>query len=42
LPDAVRGYEDIKLANVATFRSRSQDLLAELEALTASTKNAKA
>jgi indolepyruvate ferredoxin oxidoreductase len=40
LPDVVRGYEDIKLAGVATFRTRSQDLLGELEALTASTKNA--
>jgi indolepyruvate ferredoxin oxidoreductase len=40
LPDVVRGYEDIKLAGVAEFRSRSQDRLAELEGRTASTNEA--
>ncbi|MGI6873468.1 indolepyruvate ferredoxin oxidoreductase family protein [Amycolatopsis sp. 3B14] len=30
LPDLVRGYEDIKLANVAKFRARARDLLAGL------------
>jgi indolepyruvate ferredoxin oxidoreductase len=32
LPDVVRGYENIKLANVAEFRSESTRILAELEA----------
>jgi indolepyruvate ferredoxin oxidoreductase len=32
LPDVVRGYEDIKLANVATFRRRATELLVELDA----------
>jgi indolepyruvate ferredoxin oxidoreductase len=40
LPDVVRGYEDIKLAGVAEFRSRSHDRLAELEGRTASTNEA--
>jgi indolepyruvate ferredoxin oxidoreductase len=40
LPDVVRGYEDIKLAGVAEFRSRSLDRLAELEGPPASTENA--
>jgi indolepyruvate ferredoxin oxidoreductase len=31
LPDVIRGYEDVKLRNVATFRRRAQELLAELE-----------
>jgi indolepyruvate ferredoxin oxidoreductase len=26
LPDVVRGYEDIKLANVEAFRARAQEL----------------
>ncbi len=30
LPDLVRGYENIKLANVAQYRSRVKDLLTEL------------
>jgi indolepyruvate ferredoxin oxidoreductase len=30
LPDIVRGYEDIKLANVDTFRARAAELLQEL------------
>ncbi|MEM9563929.1 MAG: indolepyruvate ferredoxin oxidoreductase family protein, partial [Actinomycetota bacterium] len=30
LPDVIRGYEDIKEANVAEFRSRAQQLLAGL------------
>ncbi|WP_033288789.1 indolepyruvate ferredoxin oxidoreductase family protein [Amycolatopsis jejuensis] len=30
LPDAVRGYEEIKLANVATYRHRQEELLREL------------
>jgi indolepyruvate ferredoxin oxidoreductase len=30
LPELVRGYEDIKLANVERFRTRGADLLAEL------------
>jgi hypothetical protein len=36
----VRGYEDIKLAGVAEFRSRSVDRLAELEGPPASPENA--
>jgi indolepyruvate ferredoxin oxidoreductase len=32
LPDVVRRYEDIKLANVATFRRRATELLIALEA----------
>jgi indolepyruvate ferredoxin oxidoreductase len=40
LPDVVRVYEDIKLAGVAEFRSRSVDRLAELEGLPASPENA--
>lgn len=31
LPDMVRGYEDIKLANVERFRARATDLLADLD-----------
>ena len=31
LPDVVRGYEDIKLANVERFRARASELLSELE-----------
>ncbi len=31
LPDLVRGYEEIKLANVERFRARRTELLAELE-----------
>jgi indolepyruvate ferredoxin oxidoreductase len=31
LPDMIRGYEQIKLRNVAAFRTRAQELLAELE-----------
>ncbi len=31
LPDAVRGYEEIKLANVASYRKRQEELLRELE-----------
>ncbi|WP_020661612.1 indolepyruvate ferredoxin oxidoreductase family protein [Amycolatopsis benzoatilytica] len=30
LPDAVRGYEEIKLANVAAYRKRQEELLKEL------------
>jgi indolepyruvate ferredoxin oxidoreductase len=30
LPDLVRGYENIKLANVALYRARVQELLSEL------------
>ncbi|MGO9193066.1 MAG: DUF6537 domain-containing protein [Streptosporangiaceae bacterium] len=30
LPDLVRGYENIKLANVAQYRARVTDLLTEL------------
>jgi indolepyruvate ferredoxin oxidoreductase len=30
LPDLVRGYEDIKLANIATFRDRAAELLAAI------------
>jgi indolepyruvate ferredoxin oxidoreductase len=32
LPDVIRGYEDIKLANVERFRTRARALLAELGA----------
>ncbi len=32
LPDMVRGYEDIKLANVERMRARAQELLAQLNA----------
>ena len=32
LPDMVRGYEDIKLANVERMRARAQELLAQLDA----------
>ncbi|MEW2502381.1 indolepyruvate ferredoxin oxidoreductase family protein [Amycolatopsis sp. NPDC047767] len=32
LPDVVRGYEDIKLANVETFRTRAAELLATITA----------
>ncbi|HEY4457715.1 MAG TPA: DUF6537 domain-containing protein, partial [Pseudonocardiaceae bacterium] len=31
LPDQVRGYEGVKLGNVATYRSRQAQLLAKLE-----------
>jgi indolepyruvate ferredoxin oxidoreductase len=31
LPDQVRGYEDIKLGNVATYRTRQAELLAGLD-----------
>ena len=31
LPDVVRGYEEIKLRNVETFRARAEELLAELD-----------
>ncbi|GAA0533062.1 indolepyruvate ferredoxin oxidoreductase [Saccharopolyspora subtropica] len=31
LPDMVRGYEDIKLANAATYRHKQQELLTALE-----------
>ncbi|MDH6622652.1 hypothetical protein M2271_000439 [Streptomyces sp. LBL] len=31
LPDMVRGYEHIKLANVAAYRARQAELLAQLE-----------
>jgi indolepyruvate ferredoxin oxidoreductase len=34
LPDVVRGYEAIKLANVARYRERRAELLGALEALT--------
>jgi indolepyruvate ferredoxin oxidoreductase len=32
LPDLVRGYEHVKLANVATYRERQSELLARLQA----------
>lgn len=32
LPDMVRGYEEIKLANVERMRARAQELLAQLDA----------
>ncbi|MDN5920469.1 MAG: 2-oxoacid:acceptor oxidoreductase family protein, partial [Pseudonocardia sp.] len=32
LPDMIRGYEDIKLANVETFRDRARELRDELDA----------
>ena len=32
LPDLVRGYEEIKLGNVATYRDRTADLLARFSA----------
>ena len=32
LPDMVRGYEEIKLANVERMRSRAQELLGQLNA----------
>ena len=31
LPDVVRGYEDIKLRNVETFRARAAELLERIE-----------
>jgi len=34
LPDAVRGYEDIKLGNVAGYRARQAELLAALNTQT--------
>jgi indolepyruvate ferredoxin oxidoreductase len=33
LPDLVRGYENIKLANVALYRARMQELMSELAAV---------
>ena len=32
LPDMIRGYEDIKLANVERMRARAQELLQQLDA----------
>jgi indolepyruvate ferredoxin oxidoreductase len=32
LPDMVRGYEEIKLASVAAYRARQQEILASLAA----------
>jgi indolepyruvate ferredoxin oxidoreductase len=31
LPDQVRGYEDVKLGNVAAYRTRQAQLLAKLD-----------
>lgn len=31
LPDIVRGYEDIKLANVAAYRRRQEELMDAIE-----------
>ena len=30
LPDIVRGYEDVKLANVARYRKQGEQLISEL------------
>ena len=35
LPDMVRGYEEIKLANVERMRARAQELLGQLNATAA-------
>jgi indolepyruvate ferredoxin oxidoreductase len=37
LPDMIRGYEDVKLANIATYRERMADLLSTLETEPAAT-----
>jgi len=35
LPDIVRGYEDVKLANVARYRKQGEQLISELRMQTA-------
>ncbi len=39
LPDLVRGYEDIKLANIATYRARAAELLAAITVASAPSRH---